>query len=1221
MHKKRRLLFLLLATLALTLFPFPVAAQSNTIRFERLTVEDGLSQNAILAIAQDAQGFLWFGTEDGLNKYDGYQFVVFEHDPEDPASLVDNFVSAIYVDLEGELWIGTRSGLDRYDRATGNFIHYSGEAEDSSGFQGKWVTSIFEDRLGMLWIGTFEGGLNGMDRSTDTFSHYRHDEAVSSSLGGDAVSAIYEDSAGDLWVGTQNGLDRFDRARGAFAHFRHDPADPSSLSDDSVTTITKDDQGYLWIGTGAGGINRFDPRSETFRRFQNDPDRSDSLSHDRVRAVHQDQIGNLWIGTQNGLDFLAAGSPLGLGEPSFEHYRHDPFDPRSLGSSAVWSIYEDPSGVMWFGTWGGGLSKYNQSTDRFRLYQHSPSQPNSLSDNIVWSIIEDSKGRLWIGTLNGGLNKLDRTTGELVVYRHDEADPGSLLSNDVRSILEDPVGTLWVGTAGGLDRLDPRTNRFTHLTHDPGDPNSLSGDRVNVLLPSRSGKIWVGTRYDGLNRLDPSTGEFTRFQHDPDDPLSLGEDRVWALYEDHLGAVWVGTLGGVSVLEPGRDEFTRYQHDPEDPKSLSSDSVFAFYEDPDGYMWIGTWGGGLDRFDRATETFDHYTESDGLPNDTIYGIEVDTDGQLWMSTNQGLSRFDPKPETFQNYDISDGLQDNEFNVGAHFKSESGEMFFGGIQGFNAFFPGEIQKNSHVPPIAITTFYIFNEPVRYDLLPDEQIELSYKENFIAFEFSAMDFNSPRKNQYAYRLEGLDENWIEAGTRRYVSYTNLKGGDYLFRVKGSNSDGVWNEAGVSVRITVTPPFWETAWFQAVALVVIIALVFGGFQLRVRSIEARSRELEATVRQRTREIEQRTSELDALYRADGELIQHLELEQIFQALVDIAVEILRADKGSLLFWDDQRQKLVVRAAKGYKPETLEQMQFTTDEGVIGSVMATGDPAIIHDVGEDPRVATRITDAEGIKSLMHVPIKIGDVIYGVFNVAYSERRGFGAEEQRLFLALAQRAALAIEQAQLQDQAQQTAVLEERQRLARDLHDEVTQTLFSASLVAGVLPALWDKDPEIGRSRLEELRELTRGALAEMRTLLIELRPSAIAEADLGELMRQLAESTTGRTRIPVDLDVEGDCELGPEVKVALFRVAQEALNNVAKHSNASRATMQLLCREDAVVLRVEDDGIGFNPDTVLPDHLGQAIMRERAESVGAEFSIESKLNEGTRVTFDWRR
>jgi ligand-binding sensor domain-containing protein/signal transduction histidine kinase len=1196
MHSYRKFILPLLAALGFASVAFPVAAQSNSIRFERFTVEDGLSQNAILAIAQDAQGFLWFGTEDGLNKYDGYQFVVHRHDPEDPASLADSYISTILVDRKGELWVGTRSGLDRFDRNTREFVHYPVEVQDNSGLQGKWVTSIVEDQQGMLWIGTFEGGLSVMDRTNESFVHYRHDEKAPTTLGGDSVSVVYEDAAGNLWIGTQNGLDRLDSERAIFTHFLHDPDDPSSLSDNSITTIHEDDQGYLWIGTGVGGINRFDLSAGTFRRFQNDPERPDSLSHDRVRTVYQDQIGNLWIGTQNGLNLLAAENLLDdMREPGFEHYRYDPFNPDSLGSSAVWSIYEDRSGVMWFGTWGGGLGKYNQSTQRFKLFQHSPSQSNRLSDNIIWSILEDSRGRLWVGTLNGGLNMLDRRTGELVVYRHDESDPQSLLSDDVRSILEDTRGLLWVGTAAGLEKYNPRTNRFTHLTYDPEDPDTLSGDQVITLLQSRSGAIWVGTRYDGLNRLNPSTGEFTRFQHDPEDPSSLGEDRVWALYEDHLGAIWVGTLGGVSVLDPEKGEFTRYQHDPEDPTSLSSDSVFAFYEDPDGYMWIGTWGGGLNRFDRTMKTFKHYTVNDGLPNDSIYGIELDPDGRLWMSTNWGLSRFDPRSETFQNYDISDGLQDNEFNVGAHFTSESGEMFFGGVRGFNAFVPDEIQKNPYIPPIVITTFSIFNEPARHDLPPNEHIELSYKENFIAFEFSALDFNSPGKNQYAYRLEGLDDHWIEAGTRRYVSYTNLEGGDYVFRVKGSNNDGVWNDEGASVRITVTPPFWETTWFRALALVALIASVLGGLQLRVRAIEARSKELEETVQKRTREIEQRTGELDALYRADGELIRHLEIEQVFQTLVNIAVEILHADKGALFFWEGHLQELVVRAAVGIKPKTLEQMRFTTDEGTIGGVMTSG--------------------------FMHVPIQIGDEIYGVFTVAYLQPRGFGAEELRLFTALAKRAALAIEQAQLRDQAQQTAILEERQRLARDLHDEVTQTLFSATLVAEALPTLWKKDPELGRSRLETLGELARGALAEMRTLLIELRPAAIAEADLEELMRQLAESTTGRARIPVDYAIEGDCELSSDLKIVIYRVAQEALNNVAKHSKASRASIDLLCGEHTTVLRVEDNGIGFSPDELLVDQLGQKIMRERAESVGAEFSIESAPEEGTRVILKHKR
>lgn len=1217
MNLKRRLVWIVAGMAGILLVPFQALAQTQTIRFERLSIEDGLSQNAILAIAQDTQGFLWFGTEDGLNKYDGYEFTVFKHDPDDPSTLTDNFVSALHVGRNGELWVGTRSGLDRYDRASGSFIHYPQDPVESAYLQDAWVISLYEDRQGTLWVGTEEGGLNGLDRTTGTFFHYIHDDEDPTSLVENAVRVIYEDSTGNMWIGTHDGLDRFDRRAGTFTHFLQGFESDGQVIND-VSTIYEDDLGLLWIGTEETGVIRFNPSSGIALQFQHDPKDSDSLSHNRVRAIHRDHLGNLWIGTQNGLNLLSADINHSQ-DLHFQHFRHDAFDPNSLGSSAIWSIYEDRSGVMWFGTWGGGISKYNRSTERFRLYQHNPTQPNSLSDNMIWAIMEDSKSRVWIGTFNGGLNMLDRTTDEIVVYRHDESDPETLISDDVRALLENPSGSIWVGTAGGLDLFYPETKTFTHYTHNPDDPSSLSGNRVNVLLPNDTGGIWVGTRYDGVNLLDPITEDFTRFQHDPENPASLSDDRVWALYQDHLGALWVGTLGGVNVLEPGSDQIVRYEHNPEDPNSLSSNSIFAFYEDVDENMWVGTWGGGLDRFNRDTKVFDHFTVNQGLPNDTIYGIEADDEGYLWMSTNRGLSKFDPIGETFQNYDVRDGLQDNEFNVGAHFRSKNGELYFGGIKGFNAFYPGKIRQNPKAPPIVITTFYKFNQPVRYDLLPNERIELSYKDNFIAFEFSALDFYASASNQYAYMLEGFDLNWVEAGTRRYASYTNLEGGDYIFRVKGSNSDGVWNEEGVSVQITVQPPYWQTAWFQATAAVVGLGVVLSGYRLRVRSVEARSRELEAIVTQRTQEIEQRRIELDALYLADEELIQYLEIEQVFQTLVDVAVEILHADKGSLLYWDDENEKLIVRAATGFKPESLEQMEFTTEEGTVGWVMSTGQPAIVHDVSEDPRVDKRITEAEGIQSFMHIPIKReregGVEIYGVFNVDYMEPRGFGAQEQRLFAALAQRAALAIEQAQLQDQAQKTAVLEERQSLARDLHDAVTQTLFASSLISEVLPILWEKDPELGRSRLEALNELTKGALAEMRMLLIELRPSALEEADLEELMRQLVESVVGRARIPVELKIQGKPDLDSKEKVVVYRIAQEAMNNLIKHAKASQATIRLICKPSRVELRIEDNGIGFDPATVSPDHLGLNIMRERAESIDADLVIESMPDKGSRV------
>jgi signal transduction histidine kinase len=510
------------------------------------------------------------------------------------------------------------------------------------------------------------------------------------------------------------------------------------------------------------------------------------------------------------------------------------------------------------------------------------------------------------------------------------------------------------------------------------------------------------------------------------------------------------------------------------------------------------------------------------------------------------------------------------------------------------------------------------------------------NFFEFEFAALSYVQPEKNQYAYMLEGFDENWRYIETRRFGRYTNLPGGTYTLRIKGSNNDGVWNEEGVSVTITVVPPFWETWWFRGIAALVLVGSVVGAYRLRVKSIEVRTHELETQVEERTHALEQRTyeierrrQELEALYRADAELHRHLRLDQVLRALVDIAVDILQADKSSLMVWDDRRERLVVQVARGYSPETLAQMSFLPGVGTVGHVAAIGEPVIVEDARTDSRVAKRatITEPEGIRSFMQVPIKISGEVFGVFSADYVHPRAFGKDEQRLFLALAQRAALAVDTAQLYEQSQEVAVVEERSRLARDLHDAVTQTLFSASLIAEALPPLWEGDQDEGRELLKELRQLSRGALAEMRTLLLELRPATLVEASMEHLLRQLAEAVTGRTGIPVTVTVEGRCVLPSDVHVALYRIAQEALNNVVKHAHASQVTVSLCCLPDSaegkqgvsVELCVSDDGCGFDPGCVPPDCLGLDIIRERVQAIGATLKVESKPGSGTRIVAVW--
>ena len=1218
--RKRPLIAICLLVLLSLTIPSPTHAQTGTIRFERISLEEGLSENTVLAILQDQRGFIWFGTQDGLIKYDGHQFTVYKHDPNDPTTLSSNMVYALCEDQAGDLWVGTASGLERFDRAAEVFIHYQHDPDDPQSLGGTGVLSIHEDREGALWIGTTDGGLDRLDPAAGAFVHYRHDPDDPGTLSDNSVRAIQEDRDGDLWVGTDGGLDRLDPAGGSFTRYQHDPGDPHSLSDNRVRAILEDQQGTLWVGTDGGGLNGLDRSTQTFAHYRHDPAAPSSLSSDRVLALSEDHTGRLWAGTRGGLDQVI------LGWRPFVHYRHDPYDSNSLSGDAVSVIYADRSGVLWIGTEGGGLGKTSPATNQFTLYQHRPNDPNSLSNNHVESIFADRHGMLWIGTKNGGLNKLDRRFATFTVFRHDPTDPTSLGGNEVRAILEDHSGVLWVGTyGGGLDRLDPETGTFVHYRHNPDDPTSLSDNRVQVLFEDRSGNLWIGTWGGGLNRLDRTTGAFVRYQHEPDEAGSKSTERVMAIHEDTFGRLWVGTFGGISFLDRAADRLARLDHDLDVPPSLSSNVVFSIHQDQTGMIWFGTHGNGLNRYDPHSGVFTDYTEQDGLASNTVYGILSDSDGFLWISTGGGLSSFDPGTETFHNYTVQDGLQGNQFNAGAVFQGEKEDMYFGGVQGVNAFYPLQVRlmANSHPPPLAITAFSIFNEVVRVDLPLDEQIELPYTDNFISFEFAALDYTLSEKNEFAYLLEGLDKDWVYAGSRRHADYPNLRWGDYVFRVKGSNNDGVWNDEGVSLHITISPPFWATWWFRGMAIMVVVGGVIASYRFRVRNIEAQSRELGQLVQERTREIGRRTQELEALYRADEELYRHLDLNEVFQALVDAAVDILGAEKSSLMVWDQNREKLVVRAARNFSPATMAHMTFAPGEGSVGQVGVTGESVIIEDTHAAGHIASRVTEPEGIRAFMHVPIEVGGQIFGVFNADYLEPRSFDKDELRLFTALAQRAALAIENAQLYEQAQELAAVEERQRLARDLHDAVTQTLFSASLIAEVLPDLWDADQDEGRQLLGELRQLSRGALAEMRTLLLELRPDALMEASLGDLLRQLGEATTGRKGIPIKVMVEGEPQCPPDVHVALYRITQEALNNVVKHSKASQVTVSLQCQPDngGVELCISDDGRGFDPTRIPSGHLGVGIMHERARAIGATLEIESELGSGARIVTRWKK
>ena len=839
-------------------------APGQDLEFEHITVEQGLSEGTITRILQDSRGFMWFCTADGLNRYDGYTFTVYRHNPDDPYSLSSSDLNVIYEDTTGALWIGTNaSGLERFDRATEQFTHYAPSPDDPKSLIGNIVWAIYQDRSGVLWVGTNEG-LNKLDQETGQFTRYTHVPNVPSSLSGSDVRAIYEDSAGVFWVGTYSGLDQFDRATGQVtARYRRDPADSHSLSSNFVEQIYEDAKGNLWVGTRRG-LNQLDRATGQFKQYLNTPTDPHSLSHNSIRAIFEDSKGVLWVGTDDGLNMLDRDTE------QFTRYYQDPADPQSLSSRLIQSIAEDRTGAIWIGTFGNGVNRLDRTAKRFALYTSDPNNPQGLSSNNVTSVYRDREGNLWIGTNGGGLDRIDSKSGRVTHYRNDPNDPQSLGSNVVTSIVQDQAGALWVAAFhGGLNRLDPATGKLTRYRNDPNDPASLADDDVWTVWVDRAGTLWIGTS-KGLNRFDPTTNTFVRYQYGPKNPYSLSGDDVRAIFEDSAGSLWIGTMtGGLNQMDRTTDIFTRFQYNPNAPRGLSSNQVNTLYQDSTGNLWIGT-SAGLDRLDAASGTFVHYRRKDGLPDDNIQGILEDDQGNLWLSTNGGLAKFNLQTETFKNYDVRDGLQGAQFNLQSAFKSASGEMFFGGPNGLNAFFPDQLADNPYIPNVVLTGFQLFDRPVpvgakgsplQKHINEADQIILPHDQSTISIGFAALNYRSPDKNQYAYKLEGFDRDWNYVdSTRRLATYTNLPPGDYVFRVRASNNDGIWNNEGKAIPITITPPFWQTGWAYGLYALLGIGLVTGIVYVRTR---AQARELAQKERElaRERRVTERLQRLDQL------------------------------------------------------------------------------------------------------------------------------------------------------------------------------------------------------------------------------------------------------------------------------------------------------------------------------------------------------------------------
>jgi diguanylate cyclase (GGDEF)-like protein len=842
---------------ALATIAGPAIAAPRPMYFDRFDLDSGLSQLTVNAIAQDATGFLWVGTEDGLDRFDGYAFRRAGADSrelETPRS----FVACIERNADGGLWLAPDGdGVMRQDPLTGELQRLSARGQQPVDDGLERVRVVRADRTGELWIGSRDAGLARYGPRDGHIERFRHDPHDAASLASDAIFALLEDRRGTLWIGTEDGLDTLAPGAGAFRHQPLPMARPPL-----VRALLQDRSGALWIGTNAGLVE-LDSAGRVAAFFTHSPADARSLPANTVNTLLEDSAGRLWVGTTAGLALLDGA------HAAFDIYTRDASDPRSLPDDHVVSLFQDRSGLIWIGTKFGGLAKWNP---RSWSFGHHPAVPEEgFASRNVMAFTEDPQQRTWIAAFDGGITILDPRQQRPTTLRHEPARPDSLSDDRVMALLTDHEGVIWAGTmSGGLDRIVPRTLAITVFLHDAADPRSLGAAGVMSLFEDSAHRLWVGTYGGGLSLFDRATRTFRRFRTDPADPASLSADRVTALAEDAAGTLWVGTDGGgVNALDPVSGRFTRFQHDPHDARSLSADTVYSLNSDARGRVWVGTRGGGLNLVigsgsGPASVRFEHFTEKDGLPNDTIYGIHADAAGYVWVSTNYGLARIDAERRVVRSFHRAQGLQGEEFNFGAHYASRSGKLFFGGNNGYNAFSPAALQFNSVPPSIVLTSVTVPDRPAITGAAAGRlhQLHLPYRDDVVTFEFAALDYAAPLANSFQYRLDGSDGSWVSAGNRHTVTYAKLPSGRYALRVRASNADGTWSAADIAIPLTVDPPPWKSTLAYGCYALATALLIFASWRMH-RSKLAReaaySRKLEQQVRERTHQLAAHASALE--------------------------------------------------------------------------------------------------------------------------------------------------------------------------------------------------------------------------------------------------------------------------------------------------------------------------------------------------------------------------
>jgi len=841
--------FFLLNTISIT-------SQRINLQFKHLQVKDGLSHSTVHSIFQDKNGFMWFGTDIGLNKYDGHKFTIYQNNSNDNKSVSSNYIVEIFEDSYGLFWIGNGyTGLDCFDRENEIFIHYINDPKNANSISNNNIRAIFEDKNKNLWIGTSGGGLNLYNRKTNSFSNLLKDSLNANSIGSNYISSISQDSSGNLWIGSTEGiLIKYNQAKKKFTNFKLYGEFKSNLYNTSFGKTYVDSNNNIWFGTEIG-LFMFDQHKEKISHFKPNNNNT-SLNVAAVSSILEYEKDIYFIATDHG-GLNIFNKKTG----KFSYLLNKRYDQTSISNNQLYDLYRSPDGIIWIGSFHGGVNILDKNAIKFQQYKYIIDDTKVFNCcNSVLTLAEDKDKNIWVGNDGQGIEIYNPQTRSIKHLMPETGNSNSISGNCITEIYKDQQDNLWIGYyMEGMSVLNWRTKNFTHFRYDPKNRNGIGGNNIWTIIQDHEGNIWIGTIGNGIDLYNPKSNIFRHFVNSPSDNNSLSNNDVYKILQDRNKNIWIGTRNGLNLLEKGQSKFKRFLSTKTNSNGIFGDCIFDIFQDRKGNIWVGT-EQALNLYQPTTGTFVQFKEKDGIHGNAVLAILEDEQNNLWFSTNKGLTKFNYENHKFENYDVADGLQGDEFNYTSSLIDYLGKMYFGGKNGFNLFSPKSILKNQKVPPIYITGFKILNvavtpgsknKAIEKSINFAEKINLSYKQNVISIEYAALCYTNPQKNQYAYMMENFDKDWIFADNRNEATYTNLNPGQYVFHVKGSNSDGIWNETGTSLEIYISPPWWKTKIAYGSLILAIISLLLGFYYFRINQLKNQKELLEKLVKERTNEL----------------------------------------------------------------------------------------------------------------------------------------------------------------------------------------------------------------------------------------------------------------------------------------------------------------------------------------------------------------------------------